>query len=182
MIFTSTPIAGSYIIDLDKISDDRGFFARAFCQKEFTDNQINGNVVQTNLSFNTTKGTVRGMHFQVAPALETKLVRCIRGSIVDVIVDMRPESATYLQHYKMELNCENRRALFVPAMVAHGFQTLVDNSEIMYHVSGFYTPALERGLRADDPALGVDWPLPIVIQSDKDERWPLISPGSEHYQ
>jgi len=180
MEFTPTDIAGAYIVDLHRIGDERGFFARAFCKNEFAEHNMDGTVVQANLSFNTTKGTVRGLHYQIAPAPESKLVRCIRGSIVDVIVDMRPDSATYLQHIKVELDCESRRALFVPAMVAHGFQTCHDDTEVMYMVSGLYTPECERGLRADDPALGIDWPQSISTQSEKDQQWPLLSEAEEH--
>lgn len=179
MEFQTTRIDGAYLVDLKKIGDERGFFARAFCQHEFEAQHLNGNVVQANMSFNSAKGTVRGMHYQVAPALETKLVRCIRGSIVDTIVDMRPDSPTYLNHLTVELDAENRRALFVPAMCAHGFQTLEDDTEVMYLVSGFYTPDCERGLRADDPALNIAWPLPVANRSDKDAQWPLIKNSTE---
>ncbi len=179
MEFQTTRIDGAYLVDLKKIGDERGFFARAFCQHEFEAQHLNSNVVQANMSFNSAKGTVRGMHYQVAPALETKLVRCIRGSIVDTIVDMRPDSPTYLNHLTVELDAENRRALFVPAMCAHGFQTLEDDTEVMYLVSGFYTPDCERGLRADDPALNIAWPLPVANRSDKDAQWPLIKNSTE---
>ena len=179
MKFTETALAGAYVIELDRISDGRGFFARAFCQREFESQGLDGGIGQANLSFSETKGTLRGLHFQVAPALESKYVRCIRGSVIDVLVDMRPDSPTYLQHIKVELNDENRRALYVPAMFAHGFQTLADATEIMYMVSGFYNPEHERGVRPDDPALGIYWPLPITVQSEKDRQWPLISSNNE---
>jgi dTDP-4-dehydrorhamnose 3,5-epimerase len=176
MQFTPTPLAGACIIDLQRLEDERGFFARAFCQREFEELGINSSVVQANVSFNRCKGTLRGMHYQVAPALETKLVRCTRGAIIDVIVDLREDSSTYLQHITVELNAENHRALFVPENFAHGFQTLEDNTEVMYMVSGFYTPTCERGLRYSDPLLGIDWPATVVHLSDKDSQWPLLQP------
>lgn len=178
MIFTDTAISGATIVDLEKIGDERGFFARIFCQNEFDTHKLASTVVQSNLSYNTQAGTVRGLHYQIAPALETKLVRCIRGRVIDVIVDLRPDSPSYLQHIEVELTSTNRRALYVPALVAHGFQTLCDDTELMYMVSGAYSPQHERGLRADDPALSIDWPLPIKVQSDKDAAWPLITPTS----
>jgi len=181
MKFTETIIPGGYVVDLQKIGDERGFFARAFCKKEFEENQLESDVVQANLSYNTNEGTLRGLHFQTAPVLETKFIRCIRGSILDVIVDLRADSPTFLQHLKVELNSENRKALFLPAMVAHGFQTLSDDTEVMYLVSGFYSPEHERGLRADDPVLSIDWPLPITCQSDKDANWPLITPDTRSF-
>ena len=179
MKFIDTALAGATIVELDRITDGRGFFARAFCQREFESNRLDGSIGQANLSFSETKGTLRGLHFQVAPSLETKFVRCVRGSIVDVLVDMRPDSATYLQHVKVELDEENRRAVVVPAMFAHGFQTLTENTEVLYMVSGFYSAEHERGVRPDDPSLGIYWPLPITVQSDKDRQWPLISSTNE---
>lgn len=174
MQFTATSLAGAMIVDLDPISDSRGFFARAFCRQEFKSEGLTAEVVQANLSFNVHKGTVRGMHFQIQPALETKFIRCIRGSIIDVIVDLRPDSSTYLKHICVELNSENRRALYVPANFAHGFQTLENNTEVMYLVSGFYSPEFERGLRYCDPALSIHWPLPVQEISEKDKQWPFL--------
>lgn len=174
MKFTETALEGAWIVDLERLEDERGFFARSFCRKELDQLGMNSDVVQANISFNTNKGTLRGMHFQVAPALETKLVRCIRGSIIDIVVDMRECSPTYRQHIAVELTAENRRALFVPAHFAHGFQTLEDNTEVMYLVSGFYTPDCERGLRFNDPVLNIQWPLPVDHLSDKDAQWPLL--------
>lgn len=174
MNFKETELKGAFVVDLARIEDERGFFARAFCKKEFDGLDMNSDVVQANMSFNTNAGTIRGMHFQVDPAPETKLVRCVRGSIVDVIVDLRTESATYLQHISVELTAENRTALFVPANFAHGFQTLEDNTEVLYLVSGFYTPDCERGLRFNDPALSISWPKPADHMSDKDRLWPLL--------
>ncbi|ASJ75310.1 dTDP-4-dehydrorhamnose 3,5-epimerase [Granulosicoccus antarcticus] len=174
MQFIATKLDGAWIVELDRLEDERGFFARSFCQRELDKMGMNSSVVQSNLSFNVSKGTLRGMHYQVAPAEETKLVRCTRGSIVDVIVDMRPDSPTYREHIAVELSAENHRSLFVPANFAHGFQTLEDNTEIMYMVSGFYTPDCERGLRFNDPSLNIQWPLPVDQVSDKDAQWPLL--------
>ncbi|MGQ7843574.1 dTDP-4-dehydrorhamnose 3,5-epimerase [Granulosicoccus sp. 3-233] len=174
MQFTPTALEGAMIVDLQRLEDERGFFARSFCRQEFEQLGMNSDVVQANVSFNVNKGTLRGMHYQVAPALETKLVRCTRGAIVDVIVDMRESSPTYRQHIAVELSAENRRALFVPANFAHGFQTLEDDSEVMYLVSGYYTPECERGLRYNDPALNIQWPVPVQHMSDKDAQWPLL--------
>ncbi len=174
MNFKETKLKGAFIVDLAKIEDERGFFARAFCKKEFDDLGMNSDVVQANISFNSFAGTIRGMHHQIDPAPETKLIRCIRGSIVDVIVDLRTDSPTYLQYISVELTAENRTALFVPANFAHGFQTLEDNTEVIYLVSGFYTPECERGLRYDDPALSINWPIPAEHMSDKDRQWPLL--------
>jgi len=172
--FTETSLAGAIIVDMDKRIDERGFFARAFCAKEMAAIGLNPDAVQINVSYNKDKGTLRGMHYQVAPATETKLIRCTRGAILDVIIDMRPESDTYLQHIKVELSAENHRALFVPAMFAHGYITLTDDAEICYVVSEYYTPGCERGARWDDPAFGIEWPMKPVGMSDKDAKWPLI--------
>jgi len=174
MKFEESTLKGAFIVELAKIEDERGFFARAFCKQEFDAMGMNSDVVQANMSFNRFAGTVRGLHYQVDPAPETKLMRCIRGSIVDVIVDLRIDSPTYLQHISVELTAENRTALFVPANFAHGFQTLEDNTEVIYLVSGFYTPDCERGLRYDDPALSISWPIPVKHISDKDRQWPLM--------
>jgi dTDP-4-dehydrorhamnose 3,5-epimerase len=174
MNIITTPIEGVAIIDLELKSDDRGFFARAFDRQAFADAGLNPAAEQCNISFNHKAGTLRGMHYQLGWAPETKLVRCTRGAIVDIIVDMRPDSPTYLQHVEVELTADNRRALYVPAMFAHGYQTLVDGTEVTYQVSGAYTPEAERGQRYDDPALGLDWPLPVSIISAKDANWPLL--------
>lgn len=174
MQFIQTSLAGAFIIDLERLEDDRGFFARSFCQREFDALGMNSEIVQANVSFNRRRGTLRGLHFQVAPALETKLVRCTRGAVVDVIVDLREDSPTYLQHLSVELTALNHRSLFVPACFAHGFQTLTDDTEVSYLVSGFYTPACERGLRHDDPALAIQWPVEERHLSEKDLQWPLL--------
>jgi dTDP-4-dehydrorhamnose 3,5-epimerase len=171
VIITTTDVPGVAIIDLKLLEDDRGFFARSFCRQEFIDAGLEPLVEQCNLSFNHKAGTLRGMHMQVAPAPEAKLVRCTRGAIVDTIVDMRPGSPTRLQHVQVELTADNRRALYVPPFFAHGYLTLVDDSEVTYQVSGAYTPGTERGLRFDDPALGLTWPVPVAVISDKDRSW-----------
>lgn len=178
MIFTETELAGAYIIDVDKKADNRGFFARSFCAKEFEGVGLKPTVAQVNLCFNPTKGTLRGMHYQVPPATETKLVRCTRGAIYDVIVDLRPDSPTYLQHVGVELTADNHRSLYVPEMFGHGYQTLTEDAELVYIVSEFYTPGCERGLRHDDPALSIEWPLPISLISEKDSSWPLLETRS----
>jgi dTDP-4-dehydrorhamnose 3,5-epimerase len=174
MIITKTHIADVAIIDLELREDDRGFFARTFDVAEFEAAGLNPAVEQCNASFNHKAGTLRGMHYQLAYAPEVKLVRCIRGAIVDKIVDMRPDSETYLQHVSVELTAENRRALYVPAMFAHGYQTLVDGTEVIYQVTGKYTPDAERGQRYNDPALKLDWPLEVSTISSKDANWALL--------
>ncbi len=174
MKFIATDIQGVLIIELDKIGDDRGFFSRTFCVKEFRQHGLNTDVKQCNLSFNAEKGTLRGMHYQVAPATEAKYIRCVRGSILDVVLDMRAGSASYLEHVAVELTAENRRALYVPENFAHGFITLTDNTEVMYQVSEYYQPTSEKGLRYDDPKLGIKWPTAISTLSDKDSHWPYL--------
>ena len=178
MLFTATTLAGAQIIDIERREDSRGFFARTFCRGEFVDAGLEPMVEQCNLSYNYRAGTLRGMHYQVAPAEEAKLVRCTAGAILDVIVDMRPESATYLQHIGVELTASNRRALLVPPLFAHGYLTLSDDAEVVYQVSETYTPGTERGLRHDDPALGIDWPVDVAVISDKDAAWPLLGQAS----
>ncbi len=174
MIFTETKLKGAFILDLERREDNRGFFARAFCQNEFTAHGLKPVIAQANLAFNKVKGTVRGMHFQIPPAAETKLVRCTRGAIVDIIVDLRPESPTYLQNVAVELNEDNFRALYVPERFAHGYQVLRDNTETSYQVGEFYSPPNERALRYDDPRLELSWPLPVTQISDKDKVAPLL--------
>jgi dTDP-4-dehydrorhamnose 3,5-epimerase len=174
VIFTETKLPGAFIVDLEPRGDDRGFFARAFCQREFEAHGLKPVIAQANISFNRRKGTVRGLHFQLPPHAETKFVRCSRGAIVDVIVDLRSESPTFLQHVAVELTADNRRGLYVPERFAHGYQVLEDNTETTYQVGEFYTPAAERGLRFDDPHLRIEWPLPVTDISDKDQRWPFL--------
>lgn len=174
MRFTETSLEGALLIDLDRKEDSRGFFARAFCQNEFEEHGLNPVIAQANVAFNRIAGTVRGMHFQYPPAAETKLVRCTRGAILDIIVDLRPESPTYLGHVAVQLDEDNGRALYVPERFAHGYQVLFDKTETSYQVGEFYTPGAEGGLKFDDPRLGLDWPLPVSVISEKDQGWRLL--------
>lgn len=174
MIFTETKLKGAFIIELERREDSRGFFARAFCQKEFEKNGLKSIIVQANIASNFKKGTIRGMHFQYPPTAETKLVRCARGAILDIIVDLRPESETYLEHVAVELNEENQWALFLPERFAHGYQALRDNTDASYQVGEFYTPDAEGGLRYNDPRLALHWPLPLSVISEKDQKFPLL--------
>ena len=176
MNIEATPLQDAYVIDLNAHRDERGFFARTFCRRRFSELGLENEMVQGNLSFNHKAGTVRGMHYQVAPAEEAKLVRCTRGSIFDVIIDLRPTSPTYMQHIGVELSAENRRSLYVPPMFAHGFQTLVDDTEVSYLVSGFHDPSAERGVRFDDTRFGITWPMPATVISPKDASWPSYVP------
>lgn len=174
MRFEPTSIDGVFTVELERRGDERGFFARMYCEEEFRAAGLEPAVVQGNLSFSREKGTLRGMHYQVDPAPETKLVRCTRGAILDVVVDLREDSPTRLQHVAVRLDAENRRALYVPRWFAHGFLTLEDDTEVSYLVSAPYTPEAERGLRHDDPRLGIDWPIPVSVVSPKDASWPLL--------
>ena len=174
MHFSKTKLDGAYVIELERREDSRGFFARAFCQKEFADHGLKPLIAQANVAYNFKKGTLRGMHFQFPPAAETKLVRCTRGAILDIIVDLRPESPTYLQNIAVELNEENGRALYVPERFAHGYQALRDSTETSYQVGEFYAPDCESGLMHDDPRLGLQWPLPVAVISDKDQKFKLL--------
>ena len=171
MIFKETKLDGAYIIELNKLKDERGFFARSWCQKEFEDQGLESRIVQSNVSFNKNKGTLRGMHYQQAPHGETKLIRCTRGALYDVIVDLRPASPTYKQWIGIELTADNYRMLYVPRDFAHGFQTLEDGTEATYHVSEFYTPGAEKGLRWNDPAFQIAWPIEVSVISSKDASW-----------
>jgi dTDP-4-dehydrorhamnose 3,5-epimerase len=174
MKFTETKLKGAFVIEIEEKHDNRGFFARTFCAKEFETYGLKATVAQCNMSFNHKKGTLRGMHYQVAPATETKFIRCIRGAIYDVVIDMRPDSSTYLQHIGVELTADNRSALYIPGMFAHGFETLSDDTEVIYQVGEFYTPGYERGIRYNDPVFNIQWPLKVTEISDKDLNWPLI--------
>lgn len=174
MRYTETAIPGVHVIDLDPIGDDRGFFARTFDAEEFRSHGLATRVEQCNLSYNARRGTVRGLHWQAAPAGEHKLIRCVAGSMHAVVVDVRPESAAFLRHTTVELSQANRRALAVPEICAVGMQTLEDDTYVAYQVSQRYTPERERGLRYDDPVLGIDWPLEVAVLSDKDSAWPLL--------
>ena len=171
MIFKETKLKGAYIIELELLEDERGFFARTFCQEEFEVHGLNPRVVQCNIAFNRKKGTLRGMHYQVAPHEEAKLVSCIRGAIYDVIIDLRPDSTTYRQWLTVELDAEDYKMLYVPEGFAHGFQTLKDNTVVFYQMSEFYHPECARGVQWDDPAFGIEWPLAEVIISAKDRGY-----------
>jgi len=173
--FHETELDGAYIIELEKLEDNRGFFARTFCQKELEDHGLARRVAQANVSFNAMAGTLRGMHYQLAPYEETKLIRCTRGALYDVIVDLRPDSATYKRWIGVELTVKNYKMLYVPANFAHGFITLEDSTEAIYFVSEFYTPGSERGLRWDDSQLNIKWPRSVAVISEKDASWPDFS-------
>lgn len=175
MIFTETKLQGAFTIDLERRGDERGYFARAFCQREFREHGLEPVIAQANVAFNSRAGTLRGMHFQYPPAAETKLVRCTRGAILDVIVDLRPESPTYLKHVAVELSADNGRSLYIPRRFAHGYQVLADVTETSYMVGEFYAPDLEGGLRHDDAELGIVWPLPVGEMSEKDRAWRRLS-------
>jgi dTDP-4-dehydrorhamnose 3,5-epimerase len=176
--FIETPLPGLRVIEIEPLIDDRGFFARSFCVRDFQAHGLEETVAQCNISFNEKAGTLRGLHFQALPHEEAKLVRCTCGAVYDVAVDMRPNSSMYLKWFAAELTSENRRMMFIPRGFAHGFQTLVDGSEVFYLMSEFYHPESARGLRWDDPTLGITWPIADRIISDKDRTYPLISNGS----
>ena len=169
-----TGIEGARVIDPSPHHDDRGRFLRAWCAREFAEHAVNFLPVQANLGFSKTRGTVRGMHFQEAPATEAKLVRCTKGAIFDVVVDLRPGSLSYGKWYGVELSAENCRMLYVPENCAHGYQTLEDCTEMYYMTSGFYTPNAARGVRFDDPGFGIRWPLDATVISEQDRSWPLF--------
>jgi dTDP-4-dehydrorhamnose 3,5-epimerase len=170
MRFIQTNLKGAYILEPEKLEDERGFFARSWCQKEFSDRGLNPNLVQCNISFNKKKGTIRGMHLQIPPFAEAKLVRCTRGAIYDVIVDVRPDSLTYKQWIGVELTAENHKALYVPEGFAHGFQTLEDNTEVFYQMSEFYAPECARGFRWNDPTFNINWPEQVSAISVRDRE------------
>ncbi|QHT69797.1 dTDP-4-dehydrorhamnose 3,5-epimerase [Rhodocytophaga rosea] len=172
MIFTETKLKGAFIVDVKRIEDERGFFGRSWCKKEMEEHGLNSNVVQANVSFNHKKGTLRGMHFQINPYQETKLIRCTKGAIYDVIIDLRKDSPTYKQWIGVELTEDNFRMLYVPEDFAHGFITLKDNTAVTYQVTQFYTPGAEAGIRWNDPTLGIEWPIPVEVISAKDENHP----------
>lgn len=175
MIFTETRFKGAFVIDLKSIDDDRGFFARSFCQQEFAAHNLKTAVAQCNVSFNKRKGTLRGMHFQVPPKAEAKLVRCTRGAIHDVIIDLRFDSPTCYQWEAFELSAENHKSLYIPEGFAHGFQTLNDETEVFYQMFEFFSPEHARGIRWNDPAFKIDWPLSNPIISAKDNSYQLFS-------
>ncbi|ORJ62646.1 dTDP-4-dehydrorhamnose 3,5-epimerase family protein [Mycobacterium simiae] len=174
MKYTPTKVAGVTIIDVEPQRDHRGFSSRSFCAKEFDRYGLTFHAVQTDIFFNYTRGTVRGLHYHA----EAKLVRCTRGAIAAAVVDIRPESQTFGDHVLLELNADNHRALYLPPHIAHGFQTLTANTEVSYHVSGQHPLSEERGLRWNDPEFGVEWPLPVTVISEQDASWPAYAPAS----
>jgi len=172
MIFTETPLKGAFVIEISKIGDERGFFGRSWCKNEMQEAGLNADIVQINTSLSRYKGTLRGLHYQIAPYQECKMIRCTKGSIFDMIVDLRPESPTFLQWYGVELTEVNHKALYSPEGFAQGFITLADNSEITYFTSEFYAPGMDRGVRSNDPQIGIELPIDPVVVSDKDRTWP----------
>jgi dTDP-4-dehydrorhamnose 3,5-epimerase len=177
MLFSETRLKGAFVVDLERHQDDRGFFARSWCQREFEAHGLNAELAQCNISRNRTKGTLRGLHYQAAPYEETKLVRCTRGAIYDVIVDLRAESDTFLQHVAVVLSAANQRSLYVPAGIAHGFQTLEDESDVFYQMSAFYEPAAARGVRWNDSRFGIEWPGRVTAISERDLTYPDFASG-----
>jgi dTDP-4-dehydrorhamnose 3,5-epimerase len=177
MIFIETLLAGAYLIDLEKRGDERGFFARAFCQKEFADHGLATQFAQANNSLSVEKGTLRGMHYQLAPKAETKVVRCIRGALYDMILDVRQGSPSFGQSFGAELTAENRRMMYVPKGFAHGILSLVDNTEVFYFVDELYAPQYERGIRWDDPKFAIRWPAQPKVISEKDRNYPDFDPA-----
>jgi dTDP-4-dehydrorhamnose 3,5-epimerase len=172
MIFTETELEGALVIEPERLEDQRGFFARTWCQREFQAHGLNPRLAQCSISFNKKKGTLRGMHYQVPPYEETKLVHCTMGAIYDVIIDLRTRSRTFKRWVAVELTAQNRRGLYIPEGLAHGFQTLEDNTEVFYQISEFYHPEASRGVRWNDPAFRIVWPNDIMVVSDKDREYP----------
>lgn len=172
MIFTSTLLEGAFLIDIEPKEDERGFFARTWCQHEFAARGLDTGIAQESISYNRFRGTVRGLHFQRPPHEENKIVRCTHGAIFDVIVDLRPRSSDYLRSRGFELTAESRRAVYIPKGFAHGFQTLAEHSEVAYQISAFHEPEAADGYRYDDPAFGIVWPLPVAMISERDLCWP----------
>lgn len=177
MIFTETPLKGAYLIAMQKHGDDRGFFARAFCRREFAEQGLSHQIVQANNSLSARQGTLRGMHYQLAPRAETKIVRCIRGALHDIILDLRPDSPTFGETFAAELTAENRLMLYVPKGFAHGFITLVDDTEAFYLVDESYAPEYERGVRWDDPHFAIPWPAQPTVISEKDRAYRDFDPA-----
>lgn len=174
MIFTPTPLAGSYVIELEPFTDDRGWFARYFCKDEFQKIGHNKEWVQINHSFTEHKGTIRGMHYQLSPYKEIKMIRCIAGSVFDAIIDLRKGSPTFLQWFGMELSALNKKMVYIPEGFAHGFQSLTNKAELLYHHSEYYAPGSEGGIKYDDSIINIEWPLPLSIISDRDSTHPHI--------
>ena len=172
MIFTEAPLSGVYVIGLEPHQDERGFFARTWCRREFAALGLETAIEQCSISHNRHRGILRGLHFQAPPHEEVKLVRCVRGAVHDVVIDLRPESPTFARHFALELTAENRLALYVPKGFAHGFQTLEDSTDLFYQISAYYAPAAARGVRWDDPAFGIAWPIPDPIMTERDRSHP----------
>ena len=172
MKFSPTALVGAYVIDIEPVADERGFFVRSWCREEFARHGLNPDLAQCSISFNKKRGTLRGMHYQAKPHEETKVVRCTRGAIYDVIVDLRPESSTFRKWIAVELSADNRRMLYIPAGLAHGFQSLTDDTEVFYQISAPYHPESACGVRWDDPAFGIEWPVMERVISDKDRQYP----------
>ena len=173
MEFVETKLKGAFLVTMKRIEDDRGFFARGWCRREFSAHALNPNMVQLNVGFSPRKGTLRGLHYQQVPDQEAKFIRCTRGAIYDVIVDLRPGSPTKGEWFGAELSAVNTLMLYVPEGFAHGYQTLTDDAEMYYLTSAYYAPASARGLRYDDPAIAISWPLPVTVVSEADRTWPL---------
>lgn len=174
MIFRETPLAGAWVLEPERFADERGFFARTYCRRDFEERGLDPAVAQCSVSFNHRRGTLRGLHFQAAPHEEVKLVRVTRGAVWDVIVDLRPGSPTFRRHFGVALTAEAGNALYIPKGFAHGFQTLEDGSEVFYQISEFYAPESARGYRWDDPAFAIPWPEPVTVISEKDRRLPCL--------
>jgi dTDP-4-dehydrorhamnose 3,5-epimerase len=179
MIFTSTLLEGAFLIDIEPRQDERGFFARTWCRQEFVAQGLDTEIAQESMSYSRLRGTVRGLHFQRPPYEEIKLVRCTRGAIFDVILDLRSRSATYLRWQEFELTAENKREIYIPKGLAHGFQTLADHCEVGYRISAFHTPDAASGYRYDDPAFGISWPLPVTMISQRDLGWPKFKANAQ---
>jgi dTDP-4-dehydrorhamnose 3,5-epimerase len=182
MIFSATPVGGAFVIDLEKVEDERGFFARSFCADELRARGLNPRIAQCSISLNRRRGTVRGLHFQRPPRAEVKLVRCTAGALHDVVVDLRPGSPTVGHHFAVELSAANHRMLYVPEGCAHGFQTLQDDTEVFYQISEVFDANCAAGVRWNDPAFGIVWPLEVTVISDRDRRWPDFSRGASEVQ
>ncbi|MCH9651625.1 MAG: dTDP-4-dehydrorhamnose 3,5-epimerase [Deltaproteobacteria bacterium] len=179
MIFRESPLKGAFVVEVERLSDDRGFFARTFCQRDFEAQGLSPATAQCNISFNHRKGTVRGLHFQQPPHEEAKVVRVTRGAIFDAIVDLRPSSPTFLEVFAITLSAEKRNQLYIPKGFAHGFQTLEDDSEVFYQMSDFFQPGAARGYRWNDPAFAIEWPLEVTVISERDQELPLWRAGAE---
>ncbi|HEX6900879.1 MAG TPA: dTDP-4-dehydrorhamnose 3,5-epimerase [Thermoanaerobaculia bacterium] len=177
MIFRETPLPGAWVLEPERFADERGFFARTYCRRDFAERGLDPDIAQCSVSYNHRRGTLRGLHFQVAPHEEVKLVRVTRGAIWDVIVDVRPDSATFRKHFAVILSAEAGNALYIPKGMAHGFQTLEDTTEVFYQISAFYAPEAARGYRWDDPSFAIPWPEPPSVISEKDRHLPFFSPS-----